>query len=108
MRFDDLAADRQAEPHALRLGRDEGLEQPRRHLRLDAGAGIGDPRERHAVLAAPCRQNKLPTFAGLHRLYRVAHQVQYHLLDLYTVDEDGWKRVVELELYPNAVVLGTH
>ena len=42
MRFDDRPADRQADAHAVRLGRDERLEQLRRDRRRDAGAGILD------------------------------------------------------------------
>src|SRR5262249_58064670 len=41
MRLDDGARDRQTHPHAVALGRDEGLEQLRCDLGRDAGAGIG-------------------------------------------------------------------
>ena len=37
MRLDDACGDRQADAHALRLGRDEGLEQLLGHLRREPG-----------------------------------------------------------------------
>src|SRR5689334_16230839 len=56
MRFDDSAADREAEPHAAALGRNEWLEQVLRDFRRQARAAISH-RDLDGLLVAACRRN---------------------------------------------------
>src|SRR5436305_9921905 len=63
MRFDDSAADREAEPHAAALGRDERLEQVLRDFRRKARAAVSH-RDLDGLLVAPCRRhNELAALA---------------------------------------------
>ena len=49
MRLDDGAADRQPDAHAVALGGDERLEQPRQDFRPNAAAGVGDADQHHSA-----------------------------------------------------------
>ena len=67
---------------------DERLEQLRRHIRCDAGPRVGNIDGNHVVNCGPGRDNQFATFRTLHRLNRVAQQIEQHLLNLDLVDKD--------------------
>ena len=89
MRLDDGAADRQAHSQTLRLGGEEGLEQPLRGGGRDAGAGVAHGDFRHA-LRGPRLQLDLPAVAArfANGVDGVLHQVHDDLLDLDAVRVD--------------------
>ncbi len=87
--LDDPPADRQADAHAIRLGADEGLEEPVQHVAREAHAGILHlDLQPAAVGILPDRggDRQLLPLAALHRLDRVAQQVHQHLLHRDPVD----------------------
>src|SRR4029450_8990423 len=106
MDLDDRPADRKPEAHAVLLGGEEGLEQPRRralrqatsgiaHDQLDGGAGASDRLDRKLARRA---------VAGAHRLEPVANQVEDHLLELDGVDLHLERRVTEREAQRDALL----
>src|SRR5919109_1609610 len=98
VRFDDGAADRETEPHALALGRHERLEQMSRHLGRQSATGIGHAHLRHAVAAGDGRDLELARARYLeHDLDRVADQVDQHLLDLDAVGQNDVRGRIEAE-----------
>src|SRR5688500_16229608 len=84
----EVAADREAEPHSLRLARQplidlhERLEDARELVRRDADAGIPH-RDRDASLPLPAADTDLAPFLG--ELDRVGQQVEQDLLQLLVV-----------------------
>ena len=93
MEFDRGAADRQAHAHAFRLGREERREQALGHFRRDAVAVV-DHGHGHLPLrvrawghAGSDAQHAPLRIDGLHRLDRVARQVQQDLLDQHAVGQ---------------------
>src|SRR6185295_9631147 len=72
--LDDALRQRQAQPDAVLLGGDEGLEHLRAQLRGDARAAIGH-RKAGAALARPHPDLQRP--ARRHRLGAVEHQVHH-------------------------------
>ncbi|EEF26336.1 conserved hypothetical protein, partial [Ricinus communis] len=85
---DDGTADRQAEAHAVGLGRKERLEQA-------CAVGVGDARtavayadKDHAVVPARA-QFQAAGREAVHRLQGVHHQVDQDLLQLDAVAHDG-------------------
>jgi hypothetical protein len=91
--FDDRAADRQAEPHAVRLGRIERLEQPIQLFRLKPDAAVLDAdRDRRAsvvrVDTAADVEAPVPFVRAAHRVHGVHDQVQQHLLELHAIAEN--------------------
>ena len=83
VRLDDRAADRQAHPHALGLGREGRREDPVSLARADSGAGIRD-RQGHGVAVARLRTDRQDSrLAPLrHRVDGVDDEVEKHLLQL--------------------------
>src|SRR5204863_424828 len=82
--LDDARGDRQAEtgPLALRLGREERLEDARGHLRLDPGPGILN-RHLHVTIFHPGLDQDLAP--PVHGLYRVVDEVGPHLVEFADV-----------------------
>src|SRR5574337_48850 len=80
--LDDRAADRQPDADAVALGREERVEDPIEHRRVEPGSGVG-----HLDLDAPVTRrgaygDLAPRRTRLaHRVERVAHQVADDLLD---------------------------
>src|SRR3546814_5697975 len=79
VRFDDRAADRQAQPHAPRLGADEGGEQSSGTVGGHAGTGIGDDHPDETRLVGAARYGQPAPRAIAHRLTRIAAEVEQHL-----------------------------
>ncbi|RYZ07891.1 MAG: PAS domain-containing sensor histidine kinase, partial [Comamonadaceae bacterium] len=81
------AAQAQAQAHAFGLGGEERREQLRGHLVRDAGADVGHGKLQPAAAAARAagphlqQQRRLDRARLVHRLHRVARQVQQHLFD---------------------------
>ena len=101
--LDNRPRDEQAEPHAMSLGREERIEQPRHFGRWDARAGILDGDLDHAI--ATSRTNAQETPSRLHtghRIHRVHRQVDDGLLQLYTVSEHWGQAGLEVLRYRNA------
>src|SRR5690349_18704343 len=75
MRFHDGARYRQADTHAMPLGRDEGLEQLFGDFRRDAGTRIGDARAHEIAVKRPGRNGNLAARRPSldHRLDGVSH-----------------------------------
>ena len=107
--LDDLAQDGQAEAGALarRLGREEGLEDPRELVGRDSGPRVRDD-ERHAVPVRPRRERQAAALG--HRVHRVADQVEQRLLELDPVCSHGRKAGGDLdaEVDPPAHQRGAH
>src|SRR5262245_46933203 len=80
MRLDDGPADRKTDAHSVRLAGYEGLKQLLRNLRCDAGAGVGDEKERIVLLLGDA-DRQLPPAGGFHRLDGIPDEVQRDLLD---------------------------
>ena len=87
MLADDRAADRQAHPQAIGLGGDERLEEPVDQIGRYAGPAIahGEPEIPFRVAGGGQRQSPIRGDARGHRLTRVEHEIQEHLLQLYAV-----------------------
>src|SRR5437763_6614827 len=79
MRLDDGPADRQADTHAGLLGRDERLEQLRRHGLADSRASVPDADRDEALRLRGARDGQRAHRAIDHRLDRVADEIQQHL-----------------------------
>src|SRR6266568_5471069 len=106
MRLDDRAADRESNPHPLRLRADEGLKQRRHDGIGETASGVGDAHldERfRRKLYADGQQTPL----GLgHRLDAVANEVHQDLLDLHPVDIGQRSLRRELERGLDALLSG--
>src|SRR5262245_28088538 len=85
VRLDDRTADGEPHPHAVLLGREEGLEDPVGVL--DAGSGVAYlDADRAALVAARANLERAGSLVqALHRLDPVADQVDEHLLHLYAI-----------------------
>src|SRR3989441_4233669 len=105
---DDAVGDREAEPASLAggLGREERVEDPRHQFCRDPRPGVAHfQADARAVRPAAHRQHTRPGTLD-HRLVRVLHEVQEHLLELVLVPQHmGARRelgddlhVVQLEL----------
>ena len=82
MPLDNRPADRQPHAHAIRLRREEGVEQPANVFRLDSGAGIF---HRNKYLIGPVLARSYPQFAMAfchcaHGLDAVHQKIHYNLL----------------------------
>src|SRR4029077_8605996 len=106
MVFDDGARNRQPDAHSQSLGRDEGLEQLGGNLRRDAEAAVGDADFEQVAIACAARDQQLAPRRLLHRLDRVADEVEQDLLDLHLVDQDEIVDGIDLEAHANAMLLG--
>jgi hypothetical protein len=86
MSFYDGTADRQAQSQALRLGREERLEQPWRRFGREPDAVVAHRDLRNVVHGAN-RKLDLPSSVGRssNRVDRILHQVHHDLLDLNAV-----------------------
>ena len=91
MRLDDRVRDRQAHPHAVRLGSEERIEDVRQFFGRDAGAGIahGDLDGLRSV--APRGQCDAPIRPDhpVERIHAVENQVEQHLLQMHAVATHG-------------------
>jgi hypothetical protein len=103
--LDDRAADRQADPQPLRLGRDEWLEQPYGDLGRDARAGVGDADRNHPVGVALGGERQLPPSAALRGFDALRNQVDNDLLQLDAVDQRLGQLRGDLQLDPDVAVL---
>src|SRR5215472_16155530 len=97
VRFDDRPADREPDPHAVALRRDERLEQLRHDLWGDADAAVGHADLDHAALGRGCHQDQLAALRIFHGFQGVSHQIEDHLLDLHFVGKNQVDRSVEPE-----------
>ncbi len=93
--LDDAVGDRESQPGAGLLGREERLEDPRAHFVRDARARVGDP-QLHRLLR-DVRRGGEAQFAALHHgLGGVEHDVQDDLAHLVGVGQDGGEVWVQL------------
>ena len=76
MLLEDLPADEQAQPGAMRLGREKGLEQPAAVGDRDPPAVVLDAQDEPAVFGPGCHVDP-PLVVG--RVDRVQDQVEHHL-----------------------------
>ncbi len=106
--FDNGAADRQTDTHAVALVGDKGLEQLRHQLRRDSGPGIGHADEDHIVVAGCRGNNELASLRRLHGLDSISQQIQQHLLNLHLVDKDEIDGRVELKPETHTLILGSN
>ena len=90
--LDDRTADRQAHPHAARLGGVEGIEHRVGSRRVEPWSRVADLDEHHAGTDLSSDQLQLtwPVTYVLHRLDGIHHQIQDDLLDLNAVCRDEW------------------
>ena len=105
MGLDDRPRDRQADPQALRLGGDEGLEKLVRDFGRDPGTGIDHLDDGHAVLAALGCDREFAARRVFHRFDGVAQQIEHHLLNLHLVRKHLFERGVEGVGHPHAAIL---
>src|SRR4051812_40380300 len=108
MALDDGARDRQADTHAIALGRYEGLKQLLGDFRRNARAFVGNVDFHNVVLTRARCDQQFRTRGVLHRLDRIADQVQKHLLDLHLVDKDEIMFRIDPESHPDPALLRTH
>ena len=106
MGLDDSSRNRQPYAHAMAFRRHEGLKQLRADLRRDPRSGIGDADFGHAVLGGRCRNNQFADGFVLHRLDRVANEVEQNLLNLNLVRQHIVEPRSEGKTYAHALVLG--
>jgi hypothetical protein len=99
--FDYGAANTQTKPETIGLGGEEGLEQPRRKLRADAGAVVGhthldEPVHQRGVdLQTPLRHRRVA-----HGLQAVEQQVQQHLFQQGPVTPHQWQAGLQVGVDP--------
>lgn len=100
MALDDRPADREANPHAVRLGGVEGLEQPLGGARIETRSGVShvQPDAATGVESRFDDDGSGPIRHFVHRLGRVQQQVEDHLLQLNAVDADSRQVFSELRL----------
>src|SRR3954469_13349795 len=101
--LDDLLGERQTQPGAALLGREERLEQPRQLLAGDPDAVVLDRDLDPAARAAGADHDAAAAVAG-HRVGGVAHQVDQALPDLVGVDVADRVHGVELGVEHDAAV----
>ena len=91
--IDDGAADRQANPHATRLGGEEGFENPFAILRGDTRSRIADGHDQTLPRARFCADQQFPRFiiGADHGLDRVEDQIQQDLLQLNSISAN-WRQ----------------
>src|SRR5262245_25189081 len=106
MDLDDRPADRKPEAHAVLLGGEERLEQPRRRALRQAASGVAHDQLDGAAVARDRLDRQLArrAVAVAHRLEAVAHQVEDHLLELDRVHLDVERRVTEREAHRDALL----
>src|SRR6516165_5629966 len=100
MSLNDRAADRQAQTHALRLGRVEGFKEAWEALRRQPRPGIPHP-DAHAFRLVGFRadtQFAPAVTVAAHRLDGVDDQVDHHLLNLHPVAPTERQGLGELRL----------
>jgi hypothetical protein len=87
--LDDAGADGQPHPHPLRLGGIERVKNLLQPLGLNAAAGIGDLDDHFPVRVGGAEGDGAGAILHLgHRLNRIHHQIQQHLLDLHAIAGD--------------------
>ena len=93
MRLDDGARDRQPEAHPALLGTEERVEELAHVLRRDALAAVAH-RDGDALACRRDRHHDRAPRVGQigHRIHRVQHEVDEHLLDLRLVADDPIRR----------------
>src|ERR1700752_5531546 len=99
MLLDDRPADRQSDAQAVRLRREEGVEQPVDIFWLDTDAGILD-RNKHLIGPVLARSNQKFATAvghGSHGLDAVHQKIHYGLLQLNSVAINRRERRPEAE-----------
>src|SRR5579875_1546549 len=104
MGFDDGAANRQSHAHALRFGCDKGLEQPLGNFGGDAGAGVDHPDFHRAAGVQRGSDLEFALLAALHRLDRIADQIDEDLLQLDFVDRHRRQLRGDLQSHSDAAV----
>src|ERR1044072_5871634 len=106
MAGDDRMADGKANAHSVRLGAEEGLEQPIGHLRRQARAAVLDGDLHLLPVELPGADPETADRSAGHRLDRVANEVEDHLLDLDAVDDDAVDGRIEPDLDLDAPIAG--
>src|SRR6202034_4061729 len=93
MRFDNRAADRQAQADSCLLCRKKSLEDMVDQFWRESAAAIADTDQNLASFGCLCRDGKLsrPSRDCTHRLDSVCDEIQDHLLQLHAVAEDEGK-----------------
>jgi hypothetical protein len=103
VRLDDGASDRQPEPHSLLLRAEKRLEDLRQVLRVDARAAVvhaDDDRMRIGLQRE--RDGATVVRQRAHRVHRVEHQVDQHLLQLHRIAEHHGRSVRRTPLQHDA------
>src|ERR1017187_10704028 len=85
MRLDDGARNRQADAHALTLGRDERLKQLLGDLGCYPRAAVGYADFDQAVARRRDGDDEVAPLRSFHRIHRVTDQIEHDLLDLHAV-----------------------
>ena len=98
--LDNGAADRQAQPHALSLGRGERAEDLIDHAGVDAGTRVRHGDADEAGFGAATGYDEMPQRRIGHRLHGVANQIDQHLFDLDAVGQHG--RGLRVQVKPNS------
>ena len=90
VRLDDRAGDRQAHAHAVRLGGEERVEDPRERAGGDAGAGVahGDLDGLRAVEPRGHADAPIVRARAVERVHAVENEVEQHLLQMHAVATD--------------------
>src|SRR5208282_2753979 len=105
MRFDNGAADRQTDAHAVRLRCDERLEQLGGDFLGYARPRIGHGNLHHVLADGGQGHCQLAARGVLHRIHGVAKQVHEDLLHLDTIDEHPIHLRVDRHLDPDAALV---
>jgi hypothetical protein len=93
MRLDDGAADSQPKAHALRLGRDEGLEDSLQVLARDASSVVRDLQQGVPARGKLGADEKRPRRLGVGHRVAGVEKVQQHLLQLDSAaGDERWPR----------------
>ena len=98
MRGDDRLADRKADAHAAGLRAPECIEDMRKVVAANAGPIVGDGQANlHTVRFGADREDSLVDVLFDHRVRRVKHEIEQHLLKLHgpTVDHGQRRREID-------------
>jgi hypothetical protein len=100
--LDDRTADRETQPHALTLRRDERLEQAARNISGEPWSRVGNRNLNEDTFKCCSRKKKLAPLTVGHCLDRIAYEIDKNLLNLNSVNEYQWEVRGNLQRYSDA------